>query len=201
MPSDSQSHADGRGHTWQSKQYVAEWIAKDAGRPAREQSLDSMLAAAPFAGDAEIAVLDVGAGNGRVTEAVLRAFPRAKVTLQDFSQPMLDEARARFASRRGQLRYVLGDLTDPAWIDGVGGLFDLAVSGIAIHNLAELAVVTTVYQAVCGVLKPGGCFLDADHFENCGGLAANMEALRKIGFARVELVGQEGHPSIVKANV
>src|SRR5216110_590403 len=107
MSIDPHSDADGRGHTWKSKEYVAEWIAKDNGRPAREQILDLMLAAAPFARDASIEVLDVGAGNGRVSEAVLRAFPRAKVTLQDFSQPMLDEARARFGSRANQMRYVI----------------------------------------------------------------------------------------------
>src|SRR5271157_6208819 len=83
-------------HDWHSRSYVDEWIARDITRDEeRRQRLRQMLAAAPFARDGEIAVLDVGGGYGVVSEEVLRAFPRAVVTLQDYSQPMLDRARDR----------------------------------------------------------------------------------------------------------
>src|SRR5436190_9998512 len=98
-----------------------------------------MLAAAPFPRDAAIEVLDVGAGYGAVTEEVLKAFPQARVTLQDYSTPMLGEARRRLAGKAAQLRYATADLTDPAWPRAVGGPFDLAVSAIALHNLRDLS--------------------------------------------------------------
>jgi tRNA (cmo5U34)-methyltransferase len=206
MPAESQSHSHdadvhGHGHPWNSEEYVAKWIAKDVGRPEREKLLDDMLAAAPFPRDAVIRVLDVGGGNGRVSEAVLRAFPKAKITMHDISQPMLDLAKKRFAARSDQMSYVLGDLRDPTWTKAVSGPFDLAVSGIAIHNLYDLSSVTDVYRAVHGLLKRGGMFLDCDHFHFCGGLEANIEALRKVGFARAEILGTEGKPTTVVARV
>src|SRR5207302_9659893 len=80
-------------HDWHSVEYVADWIAHDVARdPERRPRLQQMLAAAPFARDAAIKVLDVGAGYGAVTEEVLKTFPQARVTLQDYSTPMLGEA-------------------------------------------------------------------------------------------------------------
>jgi hypothetical protein len=112
---------------------------------------------------------------------------------------MLDLAEERFAANAGQMRYVLADFYDAGWIKSVGGPFDLAVSAIAIHNLTDLAVITPIYGAIRTVMRPGGCFLDCDHFRLCGGLQENMAAFRDVGFAKVELVGEEGQPSIVKA--
>ena len=198
MPAHGHSFSHGR-HDWSDKEYVAGWIAKDEGRDQRRQILDDMMAAAPFAKDAAITVLDVGGGNGRVTDAVLRAFPNAKVTLQDFSQPMLDQAKQRFAARGGQVSYVLVDLTEAGWEKKVGGPFDLAVSGIAIHNLVDMPAMEAVYKAVCAVMKPGGCFLDCDHFGRVGGVEAHKEAFRRSGFSKAELIGEDGLPSTIRA--
>src|SRR4051794_32010937 len=81
----------GHHHDWHSRDYVSDWIARDLDRHnERQPIIERMIAAIPFAPDSELAVLDVGGGSGVLTEAVLKAFPRAQVTLQDFSQPMLD---------------------------------------------------------------------------------------------------------------
>src|SRR2546422_199447 len=125
-------------HDWHSRDYVADWIAHDEGRdPVRRPRLREMLAAAPFPREARLAVLDVGAGYGAVTEELLRKFPAAEVTLQDYSEPMLAEARRRLAAQADQLRVVVCDLTDPTWPGAVGGPFDLAVSAICLHNLRD----------------------------------------------------------------
>ena len=80
-------------HDWHSEGYVTDWIAHDLARdPVRRPRLREMLAAAPFARDARLAVLDVGAGYGAVTEGLLQVFPAAEITLQDYSEPMLGEA-------------------------------------------------------------------------------------------------------------
>jgi 16S rRNA G1207 methylase RsmC len=44
--------------------------------------------------DASITVRDVGGGYGVVPEDVLQPFPRSRVTLQDYSQPMLGREQA-----------------------------------------------------------------------------------------------------------
>src|SRR2546430_9353230 len=136
-------------HDWHSEQYVSDWIAHDVARdPERRPRLQQMLEMAPFRRDAAIEVLDVGAGYGAVTEEVLKLFPAARVTLQDYSQPMLAEAQRRLAGHAAQLRYVASDLTDPGWPGMVGSPFDLAVSAIALHNLGDAAKIFACYWAI-----------------------------------------------------
>jgi ubiquinone/menaquinone biosynthesis C-methylase UbiE len=194
-----QVHGD-HHHDWQSQDYVAHWTARDAARAAeREPFLDHLIAAIPFGRDAEIAVLDVGAGGGVVAQAVAQAFPASRMTLQDYSGPMLERARDRFADRAERMRYIVCDLRDPDWERTAGGPFDLAVSGIAIHNLYDMAAITACYAAVRRLLKPGCCFLDYDHFDRAGGLAAHGDAFRSVGFSKVETVWHVRPTAVIKA--
>ena len=195
--------SDGRGflsqpHDWHSQEYVRGWVAHDEGRdPVRRPRLREMLSAAPFPRDAGIAVLDVGAGYGAVTEELLAVFPNARVTLQDYSLPMLDEAKRRLAGRAEQLRYVVSDLTEPAWPDRVGGPFDLAVSAICLHNLRNDAQIFACYRAIRDLLRPGGWFLDYDLFFD--GVEAHIDAMRAAGFAVVECRWQEKPRAVIAA--
>ena len=172
-------------HDWQSDRYVAEWIKHDAARDAdRRPLLQRMLSFAPFPREAAIEVLDVGGGYGVVSEEVLQAFPVAHITLQDYSAPMLEQARKRLATYSGQLRYVLCDLTDASWPQQAGGPFDLAVSAIALHNLGDAKKIYACYRGIRALLKLGGLFLNCDRFV-CG-VEPHLAALREAGFARVE---------------
>ena len=188
-------------HDWHSPGYVEEWIARDLQRDEeRRGRLKRMLAVAKFSPDAAISVLDVGGGYGVVTEEVLRAFPQARVMLQDYSQPMLDEARRRLAGHKEQVGYVHCDLRDPLWTEWVGGPFDLAVSAITVHNLGEVRAMAECYQGIARVLKPGAAFLDYDLFERFGGIALHTRLLEKAGFARVDLVWQQSPVAILAAH-
>jgi ubiquinone/menaquinone biosynthesis C-methylase UbiE len=133
-----------------------------------------------------------------VTEALLKAFPNAKVTLQDYSQIMLDKAAERFKSYGDQVKYVLSDLFDPNWTKSAGGPFDLVVSGIAIHNLREMEAISTVYAGIKELLVPGGVFLNCDHFAGVGGIALHVEQLKKLGYGKVQAV-KDGKPGIAAA--
>jgi ubiquinone/menaquinone biosynthesis C-methylase UbiE len=187
-----------RPHDWHSSEYVGEWIAHDQARePVRRGRLHEMLAAAPFPRESPIAVLDVGAGYGAVTEELLEIFPAARVTLQDYSEPMLDEAKKRLASRAAQLRFVTCDLTDPAWAGQVGGPFDLAMSAIALHNLRDDAQIFACYRELCGLLKPGGWFIEEDIFFD--GVEPHMTAMRDGGFGAVECRWQDERRAIIAA--
>jgi ubiquinone/menaquinone biosynthesis C-methylase UbiE len=185
-------------HDWHSTDYVAEWITRDAARdPERRPLLQQMLSFAPLPRNAELDVLDVGAGYGAVSEEVLKAFPAARVTLQDYSRPMLDHARQRLADRSDQLRYVVCDLVDPSWPKQVGGPFDLAVSAIALHNLGDAEKIYACYHAIHDLLKPGGCFLNCDRFVE--GVEPHLGALREAGFDCVECLWRESPRAILIA--
>ena len=186
-------------HDWHSTDYVAGWITHDVARDSdRRPLLRQMLSLAPFPRESELEVLDVGAGYGVVTEELLQAFPGARVTLQDYSQPMFDQARRRLAGRSDRFSFVLCDLTDPSWPQQVGGPFDLAVSAIALHNLRDPDKIFACYRPIHDLLKTGGCFLNCDRFVE--GVDRHVVALRDAGFGRVECAWQEPPRAIVVAS-
>lgn len=192
-------HAHGHApHDWHSPDYVDYWIKRDEGRDEeRRPRIRQMIAMAKLSRDSEAQVLDIGAGYGFVSEEVLRAFPKARVTLQDYSDLMLARAREHLARFSDQLAFVLADLTDPHWSARVGGPFDLAVSAIAIHNLRAHEKIAAMYRGVAGLLKPGAAFLDYDLFRTCGGVETNIAMMQEAGMTRVSLAWDDGHASII----
>ena len=193
-------HDHDHRHDWHSDSYVTHWIERDARRTAERQPfIEALLAAVPFPPDAPIDVLDVGGGGGVLSEAVIDTFPAARLTLQDFSAHMLARARERFATHDRAIRYVQCDLSDPAWTQTVGGPFDLAVSAIAIHNLKDLAAMASCYEAVHGLLKPGGCFLDYDHFDKFGGVPLHQHSMKVAGFSSADPVWHKHPTAVLKA--
>jgi 2-polyprenyl-3-methyl-5-hydroxy-6-metoxy-1,4-benzoquinol methylase len=187
-------------HDWQQPDYAESWVAKNEQRTERRNALlASMLAEAPYAADAPLRVLDVGGGYGFVSQAVLKAFPKANVTLQDFSQPMIEQAQVYLAPHAAQMSYALSDLRNASWGKTLGP-FDLVVSAIAIHNLRDLGAMATCYAVIHSLLVPGGWFLDCDHLDKSGGNALHAEMMRTAGFKSVvELPGDDAHTPILKA--
>ena len=54
----------------------------------------------------------------------------------------------------------MADLSDPSWVQAVGGPFDGVVSAIAIHNLRDPDVIARIYADIFTVVKPGGANLE-----------------------------------------
>jgi SAM-dependent methyltransferase len=101
-------------------------------------------------------VLDLGAGTGLLAAMVRAAHPDCVLTLVDLSPAMLDKARRRFAGA-ADVTCEVGDYARalPA------GRFDLVVSALSIHHLADPAK-RRLFAAVFSVLAPGGLFVNAD---------------------------------------
>ena len=103
-------------------------------------------------------VLELGAGSGHLTRAVLDAFPTCRVLTVDLSREMLLECRRR---------------TDPARVEGLRAdfarlavaehSFDLAVSSISIHHVDDTAK-QRLFATVRRSLRPGGVFAWSDQF-------------------------------------
>lgn len=101
-------------------------------------------------------VLDLGAGTGLMSEAVLGRYPHAEVTLLDGAAPMLEQARERLSGARAT--FVVADLRDEL----PEGQFDAVVSALAIHHLEHLDN-RALLARVAAVLRPGGVFVNAEH--------------------------------------
>jgi ubiquinone/menaquinone biosynthesis C-methylase UbiE len=148
-------------HEWHSDSYVEEWIGNWSD-PERVKSLRRIAHHIPHDPDRAIRVLDMCGGWGPVTSVVLEAFPKAQVTLHDFSEPMLNQARERLAKHGSAMSFHRGDLMTPAWKDGLTGQFDAVVSSLGIHNVRFPDRIHAIYQEIFPLVAPGGCFINLD---------------------------------------
>jgi tRNA (cmo5U34)-methyltransferase len=104
-------------------------------------------------------VLDLGTGDGRLLALVLLHNPAAEGVALDFSDPMLQQAKKRFASN-SCVQIVKHDFSFPLPKDL--GYFDAVVSSLAIHHLTDRRK-KELYTEVFSHLNPGGVFCNLDH--------------------------------------
>jgi tRNA (cmo5U34)-methyltransferase len=100
-------------------------------------------------------VLDLGAGTGLLSEAVLARYPDVELVLLDGAEEMLERARERLPAR--STTTVVGDLRAAL----PQGPFDAVVSALAIHHLED-SDKRALFARVHDVLAPGGVFVNAE---------------------------------------
>lgn len=141
--------------SWSDEAQV-EWYVDRIGRLEARQSGERVLA--DVLPPAPERVLDLGCGDGRLTDLVLSARPSVRqVVAFDRSPPMLERARARFAGD-DRVEVASRDLLDS--IVPLGS-FDLMVSGFAIHHL-EHDQKRILFDEVVSQLAPGGVFANLE---------------------------------------
>lgn len=111
----------------------------------------------PFGRDAAIRVLDLGAGTGILSALIAESFPRARFTLVDVSEEMLDRARRRFASDAARFEFHALDLSEAR----LWGRYEAVVSALAIHHVSDEAK-RRLFRNIHEVLSEGGVFINAD---------------------------------------
>ncbi|MFD1957506.1 class I SAM-dependent methyltransferase [Paenibacillus thailandensis] len=106
------------------------------------------------------AILDLGAGTGLFSSMILQRFPEARLTLIDFSEQMLQEARQRFRNFPN-VDYIAGDYTQH---DFAGAKYDMIVSSLSIHHLPHMQK-RNLFVNLFGMLEEGGLFVNADQVQ------------------------------------
>jgi tRNA (cmo5U34)-methyltransferase len=104
-------------------------------------------------------VLDLGAGTGLLSAAVLTRHPDAELVLLDGAPQMLAEAGKHLPT--ASITTQVGDLREPL----PQGPFDAVVSALAIHHL-EHDEKRDLFERIVAVLRPGGVFVNAEQV--CG---------------------------------
>ena len=119
---------------------------------------DAMLevAARTLASTRPDLVLDLGAGTGALSEALLLRGDAGTVELIDVDAEMLDQARIRLARFGARVRFrqmsFLGELPP----------CDAAAASLALHHIPSLDAKRAVYGRILAALRPGGLFVNAD---------------------------------------
>jgi tRNA (cmo5U34)-methyltransferase len=141
---------------WTSTEHAFSYLSRVDLFPHRAEGEGALIEQLPR--DAR-RVLDLGTGDGRLLGLVKNARPGCLGVALDFSPPMLEKARMRFAGD-GTVRVIEHDLAEP--LPDLTGPFDAVVSCFVIHHL-EHERKRELYGEVFGLLKPGGVFLNLEH--------------------------------------
>src|ERR1700730_6078243 len=154
--------ADTNAAIWKSAE-VAKSFAAMAGQRERERREQLQLVARllPFKRTDAFTFLDLGAGTGAASRAVLSEFPRASAILADFSTEMMAEGETALAAYKGRYRYVEFDMLSSEWPSGVPVPVDAVVSALSIHHLPD-ARKRTIFSQTRQRLKPNGWYVNYD---------------------------------------
>lgn len=169
------------------------WFVENAETviPRRREQLSLLAELLPWPRDAGIAVLDLGAGFGAATEAILTRYVKAEVTCVDGSAEMVRIARERLAKYGARVRVCHADLADAAWRRAVDGPFDAAVSAVAIHHLSDERK-RALYREVYELIRLGGVFLNNDIVATPPALKERFEELNLLAIQEQDRLKRGG---------
>ena len=102
-------------------------------------------------------VLDIGAGIGNVSAAVLEALPRARITAVEPCDEMFAEAARTLRDFPGRAELVKGDILDFAPDHRIDAIF----SNLVLHNIGP-SDKRRLLADLIGWLEPGGSFIWSD---------------------------------------
>lgn len=111
-------------------------------------------------GKQDIGLLELGCGDGALTEELLKTNTDASATLLDGGEGMLEKARERLKG------YPNTTFIQATFQDLLGGktrleTYDFIVSSMAIHHL-EMDEKASLFRLMASRLRPGGFFVDVD---------------------------------------
>lgn len=122
--------------------------------PGYEEMLGVLAGAVARSG--ALRVLDLGAGSGALSEAILRTSDRVTIQLLDQDLDMLGHARVRLARFGSRATFTEGSFLDML------PKCDAAVASVSLHHVRTLGAKRGLYGRIHDALVSGGIFLNGD---------------------------------------
>ncbi len=147
---------------WQSEEVVQTWAA-EAGRrePDRAAQRRFMAVLLPFAEQQAFTFLDLGAGTGAASRAILGLHPRSTAILADFSAAMMGAGERELQPFAGRYRYVEFDMSAGEWPAAIPAALDAVVTSMSVHHLPD-ARKQGLFAEIFDHLVPGGWYFNYD---------------------------------------
>lgn len=154
--------ADSNAAIWKSDHIVRTWSAEAAQR-ARNHGAQWLLMARllPFGEHDAFTFLDLGAGTGAASRAILERYPEATGILADFSAEMMGAGEEDLRPFAGRYRYVMFDLLAGRWPASIPAAVDAVVTSLCVHHLPDERK-QRLFAEIADRLRPGGWYLNYD---------------------------------------
>ena len=146
---------------WQSAETVKAWAAEEAGRERKRVEQRRFLARLlPFADEA-FTFLDLGAGTGAASRAILAAHPRSTAILADFSAEMMRAGEQEMRPFAGRYSCVEFDMSAAQWPAAIPAALDAVVTSMCVHHLTDERK-QGLFAGIFDHLVPGGWYFNYD---------------------------------------
>jgi C-methyltransferase len=134
-----------------------------------------------LAGKKELNVLDLGAGGGLYSYAVLQQIPTARATLVEWANvvPVAEKYAARAKIAPDRLRFLIGDLLELDY----EGPYDLVLLSQLLHHF-DRPTCARVIQKVAGALAPGGKVAIHEFFGDPGSRSGALFGMTMLAWTR-----------------
>jgi len=153
---------DTNEEVWKSDHMVARWVAAEGGREQRRAEQRRLMAdLLPFTDDQQFTFVDLGAGTGAASRAVLDRYPGARAVLAEYSPQMTAEGKRALSSYEGRYSYVEFDLSGSGWPPELPAPLDAVISSMCVHHLPDQRK-QELFAEIFDRLAPGGWYLNYD---------------------------------------
>ncbi|MBZ0296866.1 MAG: class I SAM-dependent methyltransferase [Anaerolineae bacterium] len=131
--------------------------------PDRVRQIAALLMLLPFDRNEGFTIAELAAGEGRLSAAVLQAFPHARLIALDGSEMMREEMSTRLQPFTDRFEVHAFDMANHDWYDQIDGV-DAVVSSLCVHHLSA-AGKRDLFEAMQTRLSARGVLLLADLME------------------------------------
>jgi tRNA (cmo5U34)-methyltransferase len=157
-----EQQADTNAAIWKSGDIVGSWAAQAAEREQKHGPRWRFMAELlPFGEHEPFTFLDLGAGTGAASQAILARYPRSSGILADFSAQMMGAGEQEMRPFDGRYRYVELDLAGGAWPASLPPAVDAVVTSLCVHHLPDDRK-QSLFAEIFGRLAPGGWYVNYD---------------------------------------